>query len=196
MDIQIKVPDGKSGPWQVQTFTVTKDQADFENLRASFGRGRYIKEGTYKRLIRGSETIMSNTPAEIRDHMSCIWEAERRGGNILINGLGLGMVIQGMLDRLLQTGKPFHIYVVENSEDVICLTWPTYAENSNCTLIHSDALAYQPPKGIRYSVVWHDIWDNICSDNLEEMKTLHRKYGRRADWQGSWARALCERGYR
>ena len=34
----------------------------------------------------------------------------------------------------------------------------------------------------------HDIWDDICLDNLETMATLHRKYGRRCDWQGSWKR--------
>jgi hypothetical protein len=34
-------------------------------------------------------------------------------------------------------------------------------------------------KGKRYDMVWHDIWDDICSDNLEGMAKLHRKYGDR-----------------
>jgi hypothetical protein len=34
--------------------------------------------------------------------------------------------------------------------------------------------------------VWHDIWLDLCTDNLEGMGKLHRKYGRRTDWQGSW----------
>ena len=63
----------------------------------------------------------------------------------------------------------------------------------------ADALEYKPPRGEQYDVVWHDIWPNICTDNLPEMHKLHRKYGRRCNWQGSWCRAeheyYRERGY-
>ena len=57
-------------------------------------------------------------------------------------------------------------------------------------IIEADAYLYQPPKGIRYSVVWHDIWPDLCEDNLKEMGTLHRRYGKRCDWQGSWGKEL------
>lgn len=60
-------------------------------------------------------------------------------------------------------------------------------------IINADAFAYKPPKSKRYGAVWHDIWANICADNLPEMHKLHRKYGRIADWQGSWCRWQCER---
>jgi hypothetical protein len=60
-------------------------------------------------------------------------------------------------------------------------------------VIHADALKWMPPKVMRWSVVWHDIWDDISVDNLNEMTKLHRRYGRRCDWQGSWCRAECER---
>lgn len=42
-------------------------------------------------------------------------------------------------------------------------------------------------------MVWHDVWDYIDANNLTQMHALHRKYGRRADWQGSWCRDQCER---
>ena len=58
-----------------------------------------------------------------------------------------------------------------------------------------DALQFMP-RGMKFTVVWHDIWNHICSDNLPDMHKLHRKYGRRTDWQGSWARHLCERQMR
>jgi hypothetical protein len=71
------------------------------------------------------------------------------------------------------------------------LVWPNY-EGQRCEVVCSSALDYKPPKGVTYGAVWHDIWDAICVDNLDEMKKLHRKYGRRADWQGSWCRYECE----
>ena len=55
-----------------------------------------------------------------------------------------------------------------------------------------DAFEYKPPKGKRYDAVWHDIWDGICTDNLKDMKKLHRKYGKNSNYQASWARGLCE----
>ena len=73
--------------------------------------------------------------------------------------------------------------------------WSRRETTFDCKLniICADALEWKPPKGTRYNAVWHDIWDNICGDNLDDMKKLHRKYGRRTNWQGSWCRDQCER---
>jgi hypothetical protein len=189
MDIEVKVPDGKSGEWAVETFEVTKEGADLENLRAMFGGGRTIAPGFYKRLMRGGTVVMSNTPAEIRDHCYFIWQAQKVE-NVLINGLGLGVA----LSEILKSDVVKRVDVVELSEDVIRLVGPTFASDPRVHIHHADAMTYQPPKGVRYGAVWHDIWDNICADNLPAMQKLHRRYGRRAAWQGSWCRGLCERG--
>lgn len=185
MEITIDVPDGKCGDWAVETFTVSIENANFHNLRSSFRSGRYITPGTYKRLVRGNKTIMSNTPSEIRDHIVFIHKAK---GNVLINGLGLGMVLKAVLEKPEVT----YVTIIENSEDVINLVGPSYINHPKVKIIFADALEYVPPKYVRYNTVWHDIWDDICSDNLDQMKKLHRKYGRRSDWQGSWCRGECE----
>lgn len=187
MDIEINVPEGESGPWRVELFEVTEQAAAIENIRAAFGR-RHIKPGIYTRLMRGGTVVMSNTPAEIRDHLQFISIA-KRGGDILINGLGLGVA----LSEILTSDAVKSVTVVEKSSDVIALVAPTYAADQRVTIIEADAFDWRPPKGQRYSAVWHDIWDYICADNLPEMATLHRRYGRRADWQGSWCKELCRR---
>lgn len=190
MQIEIEVPDGKSGPWEVSTFTVTEDDVRIENLRAMFRPGcRIILPGTYKRLTRNGSVIMSNTSAEISDHLGFISRAQRVGGNILINGLGLGVALKA----ILESDKVESVTVIEQSADVIALVAPTYQTDPLVTIIHADAFTWKPPKGARYSCVWNDIWDNLCADNLPEMATLHRKYGRRTDWQGSWGKELCLR---
>jgi hypothetical protein len=189
MDIEVNVPDGKSGSWSVETFEVTQKDADFENLRAMFGGGRHIKVGKFKRLMHGRTVVMSNTPAEIKDHMGFIFKAQK-AENVLINGLGLGVA----LVEILKSDIVKRVDVVEISEDVIKLVAPTFAHDKRVNIIHADAMTYKPQKGIKYGASWHDIWSDICSDNLPAMKKLHRRYGRCSEWQGSWCRWLCENG--
>jgi spermidine synthase len=130
---------------------------------------------------------MSDTPDERRDHLSAIREAK---GHVLLNGLGLGCVLQSCLEKEGVT----KVTVVEKEEDVIALVAPHYQERygDRLEVVHADAFEYKPPKGVRYGMVWHDIWPNMCADNLPEMHRLHRKYGRRTEWQGSWGRAYIE----
>ena len=191
MNIEIEVPNGSSNGWTVSSFTVSEDDAKLHNMRASFRGGRYIDEGEYKQLTRNGNIVMSNTPAEISDHRRFIHLAKRRGGDVLINGLGLGVALK----EILTSAEVNSVTVVEISLDVINLVGPTYQTDGRFTIIHADAFEYKPMAGQRYTAVWHDIWDNICSDNLPEMTRLHRKYGKRADWQGSWCREECRRRY-
>jgi len=185
--IDIDVPDGKSGDWSVETFEVTKEAAEFENIRASFSSSRSrrgIDPGIYKRLMMNRTIVMSNTPTEIDDflYFTC-----RATGSVLVNGLGLGV----LLKELLKNNKVKDITVIEKEEDVIKLVSPSYSDR-RLTIIHADAFEWKPPKGKRYNAVWHDIWDYISGDNYPEMKTLHRKYGRRCDYQESWCREQCK----
>jgi hypothetical protein len=85
--------------------------------------------------------------------------------------------------------------VIEMSPDVISLVADFYRTKfgDKAEIIEADALTWKPPKGSFYGAVWHDIWPSISADNLPEMHALHRRYGRRCDWQGSWARGFCER---
>ena len=189
MHVDISVPDGKSGDWKVETFIVSKKDAEFHNMRAAFSPGgRFIEEGTYKKLCYKDRIVMSNTPAEISDHLHFIFKA-KESKTILINGLGLGVC----LAAVLESDIPDSITVIEKSEDVINLVAPTFKSDNRVNIIHDDAFIYKPPKGIRYNAVWHDIWPYICADNLPEMTKLHRRYGKRTDWQDSWCKELCKR---
>lgn len=188
MKIDINVPDGKSGDWEVSTFTVTEEEIKIFNIRAMFQPGcRTMSAGIYKKLTRNGQTIMSNTPAEIQDHRYFIYKAIK-SESVLINGLGLGVALTKILNNDIGL-----VTVIEKSKDVISLVSPTFSSDHRVEIIHADAFDYKPPKGKKYDVVWHDIWDNICSDNLPEMTRLHRKYGRRTNWQGSWCKELCKR---
>ena len=183
---QVNIPEGTSGAWTIQKFTVSATDAKFESMRAAFNGGRGVPEGSYTRLTYRDNVIMSDTPDEMRDHLTAIYEAHRRGGNILVNGLGLGMVAQAMLEK----NNVETVTVIELSSDVISLVAPHL--DKRITVINADAYTWTPPKGAKYTVAWHDIWPDLCTDNLEEMSKLHRKYGRRCGWQGSWGKELLQ----
>ena len=174
------VPPGKSGEWYIEQFIIDKQGSAFSSLRI----GGYVPEGEYTKLVRGksnrSGPIMSDTPKEKLDHMEFFLEAT---GRVLINGLGLGCA----LNVVLHLPGVAEVTVIELSPDVIRLVAPSFPD-PRVTIIEADARTWTPPRGVRYGAVWHDIWDSICGDNLPEMKSLHRRYGRRTNWQGSWAR--------
>ncbi len=185
---KVDVPTNKSNNWSIEQFEVTEDQAAIERMRSMFSGGRGVPVGKYTALKRNGQIIMSDTPDEINDLSPIIRNAK---DHVLINGLGLGIAIKACLDN----EKVTHVTVVENSPDVIQLTGTHYKDKygDKLTIILDNAFSYKPPVNIRYGAVWHDIWDNICVDNLPEMHKLHRKYGRRAYWQDSWCRGMCER---
>lgn len=177
---KVTIPEAVKGPWRIERFKV--DAPDFHSML----RGRDVPIGEeFTRLMRGDTVVMSDTPAEMRDHWAAVRMAK---GSCLINGLGIGMVLKAVLKKPEVTD----VTVVELSQDVLDMVAPHYADE-RVTFVCASAFDYTPPKGKRYGMVWHDIWDYICGDNLPEMHKLHRKYGRRADWQGSWCRGECER---
>lgn len=183
----LATPDGSCGEWRIETYTISKAESDFTKMRAVIQRrDEYVPPGTYRRLVRGRTIVMSNTPMEIRTHNAFI---QRATGKILINGLGLGMALTAILKKT----DIESVRVIELAREVIELVGPSFRDDPRVNIIQASAFDYQPKKGERFNAVWHDIWDAICSDNLPEMHKLHRKYARRADWQGSWCRAECER---
>ncbi len=182
--IECRVPEGVSGDWRVESFTISEENAKRANIRAIFNPLESVEPGNYKRLMRGGTVVMSNTPMEIETNRPIIRNAI---GNVLINGLGLGMV----LEAILLTSDVTSVTVVEKSPDVIALVAPSFKDEPRVKIINADAFEYTPAKGQRFDAVWHDIWDTICGDNVLSMTKLARKYARRTDWQGAWCKEEC-----
>jgi len=179
---KVDVPEGQSGEWKVSRFKPEGLFAEMHNIK--YPRRQLTIGDTYTKLTHHGDVVMSDTPAELRDLRQL---GQNLRGRILINGLGLGVALQGALDEK----EVYHVTVIELSRDVISLVGQHYMArygNKLLTIIHADAMDWIPPKGLRYNTVWHDIWPTICGDNYESMKKLHRKYGKRCNWQGSWCK--------
>lgn len=183
---RVVIPEGRSGRWSVERYTVSAERAKFDALRASIkGSRRGVPAGTYTRLMRDGDVIMSDTPDELRD-LSPLCSGAL--GSVLITGLGLGVAAQMALAK----PEVSDVTVVEISPDVISLVGPHLACD-RLTIVEANALTWVPPRGRQWHMVWHDIWDYITADNLPEMQRLHRRYARRAVIQRSWGRGECER---
>ena len=187
----LPIPEGRSNDWSVEHIVVSEDDAKRDAMRAliSSQLGRYTPAGTYATLKRRGAIVMSATPDEVRDLRPVRLNAQ---GHVLITGLGLGCAVCAAFGR----AETERVTVIEISPDVIRLVGPTLqtAFDGRLTIIEADALTWRPPNGDRYGYVWHDIWDNICADNLPEMMKLKRRFGRRTRAQECWCEHLCRRG--
>lgn len=188
------VPEGVSGAWAVERFMIRRDPPPKERLEALPGDTEYApsKRGTYTRLNHRGTVFMTDTQDEWVSHREVILQAAHRGGRVLVNGLGLGLVVEVMLRNPYRPVE--HLTVIECSEDVIRLVGRHLASRygDRLEIVLADAFAWQPPPGRRYSVVWHDLWPHPHPDNFPEMDRLEQRYDGLCDWQASWARAYAE----
>jgi len=184
---KVDIPEGYANDWKVQRFVISEKESNFTKMRAVFHHREYVEAGRYTRLTHCGGVVMSDTNSERREHIMPVLKAQ---GKILINGLGIGMV----LNACLRKPEVEHATVIELSPEVIWLVGPHYQKlfGDRLTIICADALTWRPKRGTRYGMVWHDIWDTICGDNLPEMTKLHRSYGQRTEWQGSWQKDMCQ----
>lgn len=185
------VPDGvENGSARIEHATPSQREAALASMRFSIGGGRgYIKAGeTYCQLFVGNCLWMSDTSDERRDHWAPVHHAK---GQVLIAGLGLGMV------ALACALKPDvdKVTVIEINTDVTALVLPYLRDAlrkagqdpDKLVIIEADIYTWKPPKGQMYDCIWFDVWENVCTDNLEGLGKLNRRFARRtAGYRGSW----------
>jgi spermidine synthase len=180
------VPEGTHGRAKIVHMVVTPEEAKFSELRAIGTRSREVpaREGTYVKLYVGGTLMMSDTQMEHATNREVV---RRAHGHVLITGLGVGMV----LVPILATSDVQTVTVVEPSADVIALVAPHFTD-PRLKIVEGDAFTWRPDPGIRYDVIYHDIWPYITTANLPEITRLHQRYARwlnrqnREAWQSSW----------
>ena len=166
------------------------------NLRCRINHGRMgfrstILPGVYCRLKVDGCLWMSDTPYERRTNADVIRHAH---GDVLIHGLGLGMVVAGLIERPDDhpAGAITSITVVEIDPDVVALVGTMLPADPRVKIVLGDARSWRPPRGTRFDTVWADIWEDVCSDNLEDIARLVRRARalRRSpdSWVGAWER--------
>lgn len=189
IEYQVDMPEATKGVWSVKKINIRSDDLGLiiANLRMEIlqREHRRVEPGTYTGLYRnGHEIMMSDTPAEIQDHLEVIQKIRDAGGRVLIAGLGLGMVLKAALT----VPDVEHVDVVEIDPDIIHLVGPYYTHDPRVTIHHGDIFQIQFPVDAHWEVAWFDIWDSINPVYLEDMKLLTRKFAKKVDWSGCWSR--------
>lgn len=188
----VTVPEGRSGNAEIRR--VIADETTYGDIFQAMQHGRPIVPpgSSITCLYLAGRLWMSDTPAERRDHMPAIIKAGQLSARrALVNGLGIGMIVAGLLD--VPTIE--HIDVVEIDKDVINLVGghvERLAADAGKTvnIHHDDAYTIAWPAGTVWDIAWSDIWESACTDNLLDMSRLSRRYSRRVRWHGHWLRDM------
>jgi spermidine synthase len=180
------VPAGQRGDVRVEHLEI----ADGGGIHAML-RGTGTRNGTYAILkVRGS-VVMSDTDMERLTNIDAKIQAR---GDVLIGGLGLGMIVCPMFrNPAVRT-----ITVIERNPDVIALVEPAIrawagrisAETvPSLRIVLGDVFTWKPEKGQKFDSIYFDIWPDICEDNLDGIAKLHNRaksWKRPGGWMDSW----------
>lgn len=187
------VPEAVEGIASISHFGVSKKDSAFTNIRAMQNPLEHVSEGVYCRLTVGRTLMMTDTSMEKRSNYGVVSNSR---GNVLIAGLGIGMVLLPILEK----PEVKTVTVIEKFEDVVKLVEPHIrkAAGKNAEklrVIVADIFEWVPPKGEKWDTIYFDIWPDMCTDNLDEMEKLHRKFARRKTpgaWMDSWQKAYLK----
>lgn len=116
-----------------------------------------------------SQVMMSDFYYE---RATCVEIVKRAHGDVLIAGLGVGMILHPILNKR----EVRSVTVIEKYQDVIDLIKPTLPRDPRLNIIHADIFEWRPPRGTRFDVIWFDIWPDIEASRLPEMSRLHRRF--------------------
>lgn len=187
------IPPGARGDAVIEHMTIT----DGGGLHAQL-HGYGTRNGTYAVLKIGGRVVMSDTDMEQRTNREAVLFAR---GDVLIGGLGLGMIILPVLRR----ENVQSVTVVERNSNVIALVAPALSAHTGkkpLTVIEGDVFTWRPAnKGRQFDFVYLDIWTDLCVDDIGERQRLHRRFrpylrkgGKVTSWEYEHLSYLKQRG--
>ena len=184
--IPTRIPEGEQGSVKIEHFEIGKPTA-----RMMIRPDEYISPGRYARLLVNNNIMMSDTPMERQTNNTFLRCAH---GDILIAGLGLGMILFPLLEDPEKTKEVKSIVVIEKNPDVFDLVLPHLPDDTRLAVFQDDIFTWKPKPGWKFNTIYFDIWKDITTDNLPGMAKLHRRFARSLDrsdpraFMDSWCR--------
>lgn len=158
-----------------------------------------IPTGEYIRLLDKNKSfdkcIMSDTPMEHNTNYKLL---QRANGDVLIGGLGIGMVLM----PLMEMEEVKSITIIEKHQEIIDMVGKQLPLNDKVKIINGDIFNNEFPRGTKFDVIYFDIWNVISSDEYKEMQYLKKIYRRclrskkenSNAWMGCWAEYEAKTG--
>ena len=171
----------ESKTYSIDKFSLSHEKVRWEqmyNFREPWLTRGLKADFEYVRLVKkGEGVMMSDTPMERNTNEAFI---QRANGDVIIFGLGLGLVILPLLNKKEVTS----ILVVELYQDLIDIVEPVlkkYDFEDKLTIVQGDCFEFhnRMPKERKFDCVYGDIWISIDTDNYEEMKILTKNWKNR-----------------
>ncbi|MGN7706811.1 hypothetical protein [Chryseobacterium sp. 22543] len=162
MEIIVNVPDGRSGDWEI--ITMPTEYREIKCLiHHEGGAGCPVADNSFNENS-------AYLPFRTRAH-----------GRVLLIGLGLGVVLQAMIDkRDVQS-----VTVIESELDVIKLCGEYYKGLSKkVKIIHGNAFNYRTTSF--FDAILIDIWDCHHYENLMEMEFLRDRWKKNSSYIYCW----------
>lgn len=129
-----------------------------------------VPVGEYVRLVYKNETLMSNTPMEIRTNETFCRLAH---GDVLIGGLGIGMIVLPIMEK----ENVRTITILEKNQEVIDIISTQLNFNGKVKIVQADVFTWEPADGTCYDCIYLDIWPYINNEIYhQEMKPLKERY--------------------
>jgi hypothetical protein len=184
------IPPGESGSVKIEHFTVSSLASEHSRARSVIQGDPwdYVPEGRYVRLMVGEHIMMSDTPSEQRSNLGIV---EHAHGDVLIAGLGIGMILVPILaNRHVHT-----VTVIELNNDVIKLVGP-YVKHRKLRIINADINKWPLDRGSSWHTIYFDIWATITSNDAPEISRLKRRFAGHlvnGGWMGAWAEDMRNR---
>lgn len=126
--------------------------------------------------------MMSDTEHERMTNREILYRAK---GNVLIAGLGIGMI----LHPILENENVQSVTVLEKEKDVIDLVSETLPRKK-LQIVNADVFEWSPPKDAKYDCIYFDIWSDGAADltkkERHKLACKYRKYKAAGGWMGGW----------
>lgn len=149
---------------------------------------QFVAPGRYTALYIDDEFSMSDVGLLRAGSIEVV---QRSKGNVLLVGLGLGLVVGNIMAR----DSVEKITVVEYVQSVCDAVGKAYLESEyghkidiQCASIYD----WLPPEGEKYDTIWFDIWHVRDYANLPVMEELHQRFSpylAEGGWMQSFWRA-------
>jgi len=170
------------GDWQIDYIDFTTKDITIQKLRDAIHNRNELtgqKEGIIVRLLNHGSIVMTDTMMEKRTNTPFFMNVK---GDILIAGLGLGIIITVVQDL----SEVKSITIIEKSQEVIDLVVSQLPLNDKVKVIRADIFEWLPKPGTRYDTLYFDIWSAICGDYYDDMKLLRKRFSSRKRDKNSW----------
>lgn len=182
--IKVNIPEGTSGDWYIKT--VTGDGSSiYEDAWGKPIAGKSEPHGEYTFLMHKKWAfVMQDTYHEYLEHEP-LWSGAT--GNVLIGGLGLGLVNHVLINIPNITS----VTIVEKHQEVIDLVWDHCPKDARFTLVHADIHTWNPPQGMTWDYAWFDTFTDeiVIGEGINETQyqaMIEQKYGNLCSSIGIW----------